>query len=730
MDWHYPDEVEPDLESGHYYEQAQANRNRRRRYSDFASDIVTRATKAGTRYLLRKGFVKLKDAISKRMAGKRNQSAVLDAAKKKAKNASGASKGRSGNDAGIKPAMFIPGRGAEIPLVTQTFQKPLTLTIGLKSPRLHDPRRALANAFQYLSKSVANGFAFKAVKAYEAPKANHLELNEYGKNSRYVPDNTFITTHVFRHKDPRAMSVTMGDNSTLWNYSLGPDNAYARRKPGALGAARGTAINEPADYSKLLVTAERFPLTQHDMVPRYSVEANEDNSWNLNPFKMIGNNFEGQINAVEAANSGGQAGPLERFKYVPRAQPLYAFANTSPPPDPKDQPQTGDQQQFGPQVFQSVPASQTSGADAAWWSTPEIANTVPYNGQNIDNVVVGVGKPDGYYKVQSGHGSVSYTFSNNGTCPVVVDVVVTNLKKGKVIYDSANFLSAGGDPPNLTNHRNAYSKYLFEQVSDGYQKAMVGADSSSTFGGQGVFASQVISDMKQEFLPQKYFKKGVCQSQPSPGSVNAIPLVQIPLELPSKYPSVPGPQFNFLARDQFIIAPGASKPWRTTLPCMDYDARKYRNFDSNTLYDSPIAYGRPKDVPANTPFLDRVVYDDRCIGISFRFSNVSVPLVEHATAGTGGAVVGAVAVIDRGATDINVTATGNYVEHPHPVYKMKTNPEMYAQGVTTEPFYDPTTDFNNVKLDHIDIVNASAAVRTSPQSSAFSQLGATNSQAA
>lgn len=730
MDWLYPDEVAPDIESGNYYEQAQANRDRRRRYSDFVSNIITRASQAGTNYVLRKGFSKLKELVAAKMAGKRSQSKTMENAKKKAKNASGASKGRSGNDSGIKPAMFIPGRGAEIPLVTSTFQKPLTLTLGLKSPKLHDPRKALANAFSYLSKSVSTGFAFKAVKPYEPPVPNEFQLNEYGKNTRYVPDNTFITTHVFRHKDPRGMSVGMGDNSTLWNYTLGPDNAYARRKPGALpGDPLGTAISPPSDYSDLLVTAERFPATQHDMIPRYSIDANEDNCWNLNPCKMIGLNFETPVEAVQSAASAGNPGPLEKYKYVPRAQPLYTFANTQPPPVPVDQPITGDQQQFGPQIFQSIPASQTTGRSASWWSQSEIV--IP-GSSNIDNVVIGVGKPDGYYKVQSGHGSVNYTFSNNGTCPVVVDVVVTNLKKGKVIYDSANFVKNDPGPPAVvTNNRNAYSKYLFEQVSDGYNKAMVGAESCSTFGGQGIFAPQVISDMKQEFLPQKYFKKGVCKSQPNPGDSNQIPLEPVPGQDTPSYPSIPGPQFNFIARDQFIIAPGASKPWRTTLPCMDYDARKYRSFDSNEMYDAQgAAYTRPKDLPANDPFLNRVVYDDRCIGISFRFSNVSVPVVEHAKTGSAGATVGSVAVIDRGATDINVTCTGNYVEHPHPVYKVKTNPEMFAQGVTTEPFYDPTVDFSQVNIDHIDIVNSAAAVRTAGQASAFSQLGATNSQPA
>lgn len=324
MDWFYPEEV-PDIESGFYHEQSQSNRDRRRRHSDFAADIVTRATKAGARYLLRKGFSKLKDAFLSRMAGKRGQTNRMEAAKKKAKTASGASKGRSGNDAGIKPAMFIPGRGAEIPLVTSTFQKPLTLTIGLKSPRLHDPRKALANSFSYLSKSVANGFAFKAVKAYEAPVPNELLMNEYGKSSRYQPDNTFITTHVFRHKDPRGMSPTMGDNSTLWNYTLGPDNAYARRVPGAANQPRGTAFGVVSDYSPLLVTSERFPQTQHDMIPRYSIDANEDNCWNLNPCKMIGVDFETPITAVQSTASQGVPGPLEKYKYVPRAQPLYTL---------------------------------------------------------------------------------------------------------------------------------------------------------------------------------------------------------------------------------------------------------------------------------------------------------------------------------------------------------------------------------------------------------------------
>ncbi len=724
MDWLYPDEVAPDIESGYYHEQAQANRDRRRRHSDFTADIVTRATKAGTQYLLRKGFSKLKDAFMARMAGKRGQDKAMDAAKKKAKTASGAQKGRSGNDSGIKPAMFMRGRGAEVPMVLANFQKPISLSLGLKSPLMKDPRKALADSFAYHSKSVSTGFAFKAVKAYEFPRITLGPDEEINKNSRYQPDNTFITTHVFRHKDPRTMSKTMGDNSTLWNYTLGPDLAFARRSPDSAGGSGqlGTAITQPAGFDKSLKTAERFPDTQHDCLPRYSIDANEQNSWNLNPCKTIGVDFESNLYAVKQGPPQPTAtGPPPELQYVPRAQPMYVFANTQPPPVPLGIPPSGDQQQFGPQIFQSIPASQTCGTQATWYSTPALT-TDPEPRQNV---AIEVGNPDGYYRVQSGQGSLTYNFSNNGTVPIVVDVVVTNLKKGKVIYDSANFTAKPNTSGSYYNNRNAYSSALFDQVSRGYFCAHRGAESSSTFGGQGLEDQTPISDLKHEFLPEKYFKKGIPKSQVTPGVANAIPDIVTPEKPEPTYPSVPGPQFNFIARDQFIIAPGANKPWRTTLPAMDYDARKYRSFDSDGLYDAENPNTPPKDVDAMQPFLNRVVYDDRCIGVSFRFSNVCVPIAEVSSTST----TGEIAVIDRGASGLNVSCNGTYVERPHPVYKVKANKTLYAQGVTAEPHY--TTLFpDTVKLGAVDILNSAHALRTAGQDTAYTQVGPTNSQPA
>lgn len=705
MDWSYT--VEPDIEGGFYHEEAHEQRRRRRLASEALYSAGKWVAKKTARHLLSKAWEK--------MTGKR-KNIEYDNAQKKAKVVSGAAKGRSGNDSGIKPAMFMKNRGAEVPLVLSNFQKAISLSLGLKSPVMKDPRKALANSFNYTSKSVSTGFAFKAVKAFEFPQS---EENPIDKNSRYKPDNTFITTHVFRHKDPRSMSPTMGDNSTLWNYTLGPDLSYARNTPDAPGGTGqlGTAITAPAGFDNTLLTAERFPDTQKDVVPRYSIDANEQNSWNLNPCKTIGVDFETPITASRDPVASGVlvTGPLPEYSYVPRAQPMYTFANSQPPPTPEGEPASGQQQQFGPQIFQSIPASQTCGTAAAWYSTPTISPNDPQS--FTQNTVVGVGNPDGYYRVQSGQGSLTYNFSNNGTVPIVVDVVVTNLKKGKVIYDSANFSAEPNTSGVYENNRDAYSKALFEQVSNGYLCANKGADSCSSFGGQGLDAQQPISDMKHEFLPEKFFKKGIAKSQFSPGSVQDIPA---PGE---RYNGIPGPQFNFIARDQFIIAPGANKPWRTTLPAMDYDARKYRSFDADGLVD--IGARPPEDVEKNQPFENRVVYDDRAIAVSFRFSNVAVPIAEVSTEST----TGEIAVIERGAAGLNVSCNGTYVEHPHPVYKVKANKTMYAQGVTCEPFYTTPTP-QNIQLERVDIVNSAHSVRFADASSAYVNVGPTNSQPA
>lgn len=693
MEWLYPDEVAPDIEGGYYHEQAHTNRANRRKYSEFTANILGRAAQAGGNWLLRKGFDKLKSMAY----GKKKSSTPMESAKKRARSASGQAKGRVANGSGIKPAMFLSGRGAEIPLVLNSFQKPIRLSLGVKGPALTDARHALASSVTYGSKSVAVGFAMKAVKPYVVPINLDGAENSLARENT---DNTFITTHVFRHKDPRVMSPTMGQNSKYWNYTLGPDLAFNRRAAGGADPSTyGTAFTPPTGFLPDFKSAERFPKSQHDMCPRYNVEANEQNSWNLNPMKVISSTIDESI--------GQQGYPVTTPPtiWVPRAQPMYTFANVIPPPVP-----LADTEQFGNQIFQSVPASQTCEFPAKWFSVPPINATwavgqepliPPYNGP------LSIGNPDGFYKVQSGEGELNYTFANNGTCAVVVDLVVTKLKEGSIIYDTNNFDGSG------VNNRNAYWQGLKAQVQDGYNCQMKGLHSSTIMGGQNIDSNVPISDMKHEFLPKRFFKQGIAPSQPQPSSTTGDPAS-----------SVPGPKYKFIARDQFIIAPGATKPWRTKLPSMSYDARKYRNFNAN----AEDATGPPPqydDVDADRPFPNRVVYDDRCYALSWRFSNVSVPVAEK---NTDAALANTVAVISRGATDINVGVEGSYIEHPAPVFKVKGSKQMFNAGVLANPFYTNSTPYP--KLSHIDIANSGQAVRTAGEETSYINLGATNSQAA
>lgn len=677
MEWAY--EVEPDIEGGYYHEEAHQNRRRSRLASEALYSAGKWVAKKAARHVLQ--------AAWDRMAGKRKNTQLEDATKK-AKSASGRTHGRSQNVSGIKPAMFMRGRGAEIPLVMNSFQKPIRLSLGVSGPSLTNAKLAMAMSHTYASKSVSTGFTFKAIKPYVAPR---LDTGGTDARVRFSPDNTFITTHVFRHKDPRVMSGSMGQNSTLWNYTLAPDLSFNRRVPGVLPDL-GTAFVPPTGFQPEFKSAERFPKSQKDCLPRYSIEHNEQNSWDLNPCKIISSTVD--ENPIPAS-----AGLATASVYFPRAQPLFTFANTPPTPVP-----TSTSEQFGPQIFQSIPASQTCTKDVSWYSVPTVSTDpaqlfdVNIDGQHL-------GKEEGYFKVQSGTGHLDYTFSNNGSCAVVVDVVVTKLKQNSHIFDTTNF-------KNSVNERDGYWDSLKKQVQNGYVCSMRGADSASIMGGQNIDENTPITDMKHEFLPEKFFKQGLSPSQPTPlsGAGNG---------------NVPSPKFSFIARDQFIISPGASKPWSTVLPSMSYDARKYRNFNPD-LSDTNDTI--PADLDAETPFPARVVYDDRAYALSWRFSNVSIPIAEkNKEADPLAPLYGTVAVIDRGATDVNVTCVGTYTERPAPCFKVKESSRMFNAGLLSVPFY--TKPIQN-PIEHIDIANSGQAVRDASQQSAYIQLGATNSQAA
>ena len=690
MDWFYPHEVEPDLEGGFYYEEAHANRNRRRRYSDFAQDIAWRAAKAGAKHLLQKGFNKLKE----HMTGKSRQDAIMDDARKKARKASGRlgkPNNVTANAMSIKPAMFLSGRGAEIPLVMNGFQKPISLNLGLKGASYTDPRKAIASAVTYSSKAVSSDFAFKAIKSFVLPLVNEGSV----QNSRVGVDTTWVTTHVFRHKDPRSMSKTLGPTFSEWNITLGADPAFNRKAPPV-----GTAITVPTGFVDDFISAERFPPTLKDMVPRYSIESLEQDSWNLNPMKIVsGTTFE-----QDGVGSSMFLTPASPLYYIPRAQPLYTMANSQAPAEVLENISPLTPLNYGPQIFQSIPASQQYKTDTSWYSTPNYGS-VPVEQTNK----IPVSKEDGYFKVQMGKATLNYNFSNNGTVPVVVDLVVTRLAKGGVIYDNANFTPDPDPATSQTNQRHAWWVGLRDQVADGFKTKTVGLQSSVGQGGQWNQAYDAIyGDMKQEFLPEKFFKSGKPPTRYSPS-----------LEVVKASETIPGPKYVFVARDQFIISPGGSKPWSTTLPSLSYDARKYRNFDP----DMSGLPGPPSDVEIDVPFANRVVYDDRAYALSWRISNVAVPMAEASST-----VPGDVAVIERGATDINVTCNGSYTEHPAPCFKVGGSKVLFNHGQLASPFY---TNENEVPhVSHIDIANTGQAIRSQDEASAYTQVGATTSSQA
>lgn len=520
-------------------------------------------------------------------------------------------------------AMFNPGRGAELGLVNKLIDAPINFKTG-EHPGPASPVNAFNTQLQlYRGVKLAHSFAFKV----------NVPVQTFG--SELLVNRGYVH-NVFRHYNYLSMGVggsafdLMGPTKALWNNTLGPDSGSSRAFPLLPSADVSNLTNAGLNVS--LKSPYRNPVSSTIMYSRISQQFVENVGWACHPFKYVQHEMNdgdslGVTQPVVYKNCG-----TDHVKYV-----------------------------------KSMPAQQ-----------PATPGTV------IDTKIHA---SPFYYRSQQGKGKVSYDFSNDSTCPVVIDVVITKIKQGQA-WNSRPIASTdvADTEGNQAMLDNAYK--------NGYMR-MVSANSNfvgtAGLNGQQPVATDVLTNARVEFLPKAALK--YAQNQPTnTGSVNENH------DMP----------FKQVARDQFIISAGATRAWSFVLPALDYDARRYGNRSTTTLGSSTLGC-----------LVDDVCCDFTYI-VSIAYSAVSTPIFETPTGASAKS-----AIIDRRPGDCNVSITGVYEEYAHPVYLTRdTVTKAYINGGLDVPYYvtPPTTG----TVVNQEIANLNQVVRGNTPGSALISVGAIN----
>lgn len=517
----------------------------------------------------------------------------------------------------LVPAQLRIGRGAELSFQQQNILKPILFKTG------EPTGRSIVSAFArermlYRAQTVSHAFAYKM----------QLQEPSFLSDDAAVPINRFVVHNVFRHVLMSTQNTVptniYGNLTTSWNNSLGPDKSYVRRLGRILNGdapATGSAISVPPTSSGLnpsLQSPYRYPQNGDYMFARMSRRALENFGWNANPMKF----------ASIAAGSGSVTTLTNLQTYPNAASSTSTQLYSSPNRAPVDEP------------------GATSG--------------VCY-----------------YYKTQNSRGELAYNFTNEGTNPIVVDVVITRMKKGNALT----------------------KKDLIDQMVDTYQTGYMNYSyvnkGQANFAGQPNIVQDVTTNARGPFLPAKALDNYRVTTNTS-GSVTAQ----------SAHP------FKQVARDQFIIAGGASRAWSMFMQSMDYDARKYAQYDEYNL----IATAEIETNDENSSCVDDLSYI-----LSVAVSGVPAPYIEQPASGAG--IVPISAVIDRRGSEASCSVTGMYKEHCHPCYLSMSNNEMYVNGRLDIAHYD--TGAAPI-LGVADILSVANATRGSTESSALISLGPIN----
>lgn len=426
--------------------------------------------------------------------------------------------------------------------------------------------------------------------AYKALLPVNWIVNDY-------PATRFYTHQFYRHSAVVNNSLH-ADTTTLWNQTLGPDASLIRQAPPA-----GSAFSAPAGYNTSLVSPFRYPQSGNWQGVRLTRVLLENIGWNANPLKLVGAGADSIGGSTTILSTNTQMVysncPLQNVDSIVAAQSLPAV-------QPRD-------------MSNSTTASNSTGC---------------------------------YYRCQQAVGGINYQFANDGTAPVVVDVVVTKMKKGQKFSTLQNYTDA-----------------LYNSFSQGYLNMCFGNRGVVDLQGLYPVASDVFTNSKVEFMPEKalaFYDQNAVNSGQAPRGI------------------------TFVARDQFIIDAGSVKPYGLNLPALNYDPRDY---DQSNYHVDDLTY---------------------CVSIAF--STVAVPAVETGTVG--------VSVIDRRGAPLNVAVTGVYTEKVHPVYMAEYNNNFYVNGILQTPYFGATPP----AIARQTILPAETAQRGTTEASSYIALGATNTQ--
>ena len=646
---------------------------------------------------------------------KRSQTREANAARKIQRMCSGTSSKNTRTRTGLKPAMFRPGRGAEIPYVRDNYSQPIKMAPGLKGARtLNKYEVAKAQSDILSGQEVSMSFAYTVTldvspSKFDVPFTQVNALNP-PQSARLLRPTRFWCTNIFRHSDSNQFAPQSAANGmptpvavplkqAFWHQTLGPDLGYIRQSPpigpwynpspDPLLPATPLPGNPPPSIIQQnapglnvsLQSPFRTPIVGQEMSSRLYMQQLENISWNLNPLK---------------------------FK-----APLTGTAETSLT--------TTEVQVYENSEMQTFPA----GAPFLR-SLPSLQPTLTGSGSNCS----------GIYKVQFGSGALKYQFSNNATSPCVVDVVWVKFKTGK-----ANVAAPGFD--------NTASQVIMRAFGQGYVTQNTANMGVCQMDGKIPVVADVATNADCEFMPS-----------------SALKYVNVAFGSDVADTSGPGIPWKVVCRDQFIVQGGAVRPWSTHLPSLNYDARNYARLNNN-YHDQTVmlffgfsgvsaaqgesAINNPyKTITAPTPWSDDLQIPS--IGTNYW------PVSPSDTIGAGAPTKwsNSVKIIDRSATDVDMSVTGVYLERPKPAYLTEFVNKYYIRGVLNDVAYYPNTNYQTTATtwptdgtlmppyqytsdmllvnqvpegqSHVNISTEANTVRNQAQQSAYANVGAASTQ--
>ena len=546
--------------------------------------------------------------------------AAQEFARRGAERAAEAVSGGAAMDIGessVIPAQFIYGRGAETAFTSMNILPSIKFKTG------ESVGAKMTNAWgrermMFKPQNAMHAFAFKM----------QLTPPSFESVGTTVPVSRFVVHHVYRHvlsgPNNTGSFLAYGKEQTTWNNTLGPDSSYVRKLGATQGgvSAQGTAYSLPPATSGLtdnLRTPYRYPQNGAFMFPRMGRRLMENLGWNANPMKV----------AHIEEGSGSLATTV--------GMQVYDNAND-----------------FENQDITSMPQ--------------QLPRTAQATGQSYT------------YRSQFGRGQVSYQFHNDGTNPVVVDVVITRLKKG---HDMT---------------KGELTSQMVEVYQRGYLNYSYANQGQANLSGQPPVAEDVTTNSRGTFLPAKALDN-YRLTEVDQATTNS-----------SQQP------FKQVARDQFILAGGSTRNWSMFLQAIDYKANAYTHAGINQTNQTSATYD-----DANS------CVDDLSYIVSWAISGVPAPYIEF-NKGTNYPLATAplAAVIDRRGTDCSVSVTGAYKEICHPVYLALANRDTWINGRLDVPFYDNAAYPNKPTLTTNDIANVGQATRSAANDTALISLGPLN----